>query len=131
LLNKGSADAIADKHITQMQQAWSEIRPKIQASMNQAKKRDHSSKMILSQIKSKYSGIFYNYLWGELKIELLDSGDFEYTLGEISTVATAYTKPDTMRVEFPVMGGGKIVTYKIKDGEVKELDFFGEIFNKL
>jgi hypothetical protein len=36
-----------------------------------------------------------------------------------------------MRVEFPVMGGGKVVTYKIKDGEVKELDFFGERFNKL
>jgi CubicO group peptidase (beta-lactamase class C family) len=131
LLNKGSADAIADKHITQMKQSWSEIKLKIQASINKAGKRDHARTMILSQMKSKYSGIFHNSLWGELKIELLDSGDFEYTLGEINAVATAHTKPDTMRIEFPVVGGGKVVTYKIQDGEVKELEVFGERFNKL
>jgi hypothetical protein len=36
-----------------------------------------------------------------------------------------------MRIEFPVVGGGKVVTYKIQDGEVKELEVFGERFNKL
>jgi CubicO group peptidase (beta-lactamase class C family) len=131
LLNKGSADDISDMHILQMKEAWSEIKPKLQMSIDNSAKRDLARTMILSHTRSKYAGIFHNSLWGDLKVELLDSGRFEFTLGEIHAVATAYTKPDTMRVEFPVMGGGKVVTYKIKDGEVKELDFFGERFNKL
>ena len=109
LLNQGSADDISDMHILQMKEAWGEIKPKFQMSIDNSAKRDLARTMILSQSKSKYAGIFHNSLWGDLKVELLDSGSFEFT----------------------VMGGGKVVTYKIKDGEVKELDFFGEKFNKL
>ncbi|MFT4994023.1 MAG: hypothetical protein ACI965_001045 [Paraglaciecola sp.] len=51
LLNKGSADAIADKHITQMKQAWSEIKPKLQASIDNTARRDRARTMIFSQTR--------------------------------------------------------------------------------
>jgi CubicO group peptidase (beta-lactamase class C family) len=131
LLNKGNADDIADMHIIKMKEAWGKIQPEIQASIDNTIRRSRARTMVLSQANIEYAGVFHNPSWGNLKVEFLDSGTFEFTLGEVDAIATAYTKPDTMRIEFPVMGGGKVVTYKIEEGKVKELEIFGERFNKL
>jgi CubicO group peptidase (beta-lactamase class C family) len=132
LLDDGDADIKADHHILAMQSIAAEMKGNIKKWNDIKTKKESSRVMELSLDKQKYVGNFHHSLWGDLTVTMLRSGDFEINLGEISTVATAYTKLDTMRVEFSEMNqGGKVLTYKIKDGEVKGLSLFGENFNKV
>ena len=131
LLHKGNADDKADAHIKKMKKYWTKLKTDIQKSKDYKEKIKRERTMALSLERSKYVGVFHNDLWGNMEVELSCSNEFEFTLGELSAVATAYTKPNTMRVEFPAIGGGKIVTYKTEDGKVTELEVFGEKFNKL
>jgi CubicO group peptidase (beta-lactamase class C family) len=130
LLKKGNADEKADMHIKEMQKAWGEMEPKLQASMERAKKRDAERVMMLSQNKANYIGVFHNELWGELKVELLDLNKFKFTLGQLSSIAAAYTKPDSMRIEFSGMTGGKVATYDVIKDKVQGIKFMGEYFSK-
>ncbi|MDP2561512.1 serine hydrolase [Psychrobium sp. 1_MG-2023] len=132
LLDDGDANKKAEKHILSMRVRASEVKTNIKKWNDVSAKKASSRVMQLSLDKQKYVGVFHHPLWGQLNIKLLKSGNFEVRLGEISTIATAFTKLDTMRVEFSAMNeGGKVLTYKIKDGEVKELSLFGEKFNKV
>lgn len=130
LLDKGDADKKADRYIKEMQHSWAELKPKLQASREATEKRIAERVMVLSETKSKYAGVFHNVLWGDLTVELLGGNEFKFTLGELVTVATAYRKPDTMRIEFPAMGGGKVVTFDITNGKVQGLKLLGEYFSK-
>ena len=122
----------AENHILGMQSLAVEVKEKFKTWNKIKAKKASSRAMELSLDKQKYAGVFHHPLWGKLNIKLLKTGVFEVRLGEVSTVATAFTKLDTMRVEFSAMGeGGKVLTYKIKDGEVKGLSLFGENFNKV
>ena len=130
LLKDGDADQKADQHIKDIRQSWADLKPRIQASVVQAAKRDSERVMVLTETKSKYTGVYYSPLWGDLTVELLASDKFKFTLGGLTAVATAYTKPDTMRIQFPVMGGGKVVGYDIAKGEIEGLNLMGEYFSK-
>jgi CubicO group peptidase (beta-lactamase class C family) len=132
LLDDGDANQKATDHILAMKINATKLKRKI-SEWNKRKAQKVSSRVMeLSLDKHKYVGVFHHPLWGKLNIKQLKSGVFEVRLGEVSTVATAFTKLDTMRVEFSAMGeGGKVLTYKIKDGEVKGLSIFGENFNKV
>ncbi|AZQ83757.1 class C beta-lactamase-related serine hydrolase [Colwellia sp. Arc7-635] len=130
LLNQGDADEIADTRITQMQKESTELKTRIQKSNQRTAKINASRVMMLSEAKSKYQGLFHNSLWGDLLIELLPTGEFNFTLGELSTVASAYTEQDAMRVEFPSTRSGKVVTFDIVNNETQGLKLFGEYFNK-
>jgi hypothetical protein len=132
LLDDGDANKKAEKHILAMRIKATEVKANITKWNDLKVKKASSRVMELSLDKQKYVGVFHHPLWGRLTIKLLNSGGFEVRLGEVSAVATAYTKLDTMRVEFSAMNeGGKVLTYKIKDGEVKGLSLFGENFNKV
>lgn len=132
LLDDGDANKKAEKHILAMRMRASEVKANIKKWNDIKAKKASSRVMQLSLDKQKYVGVFHHPLWGQLNIKLLKSGVFEVRLGEVSTIATAYTKLDTMRVEFSEMNeGGKVLTYKLKDGEVKGLSLFGENFNKV
>ena len=132
LLNKGDPNKKAKKHLLAMQSITAELKEKTSKRNKNKVQKASSRVMELSLDQQKYVGVFHHHLWGELNIKLLKSGAFEVRLGEISAVATAFTKLDTMRVEFAAMNeGGKVLRYKIKDGEVKGLSLFGESFSKL
>jgi CubicO group peptidase (beta-lactamase class C family) len=132
LLNKGDANKKAENHILGMQSLAVDVKEKFKTWNKVKEKKASSRAMELSLDKQKYAGVFHHPLWGKLNIKLLNTGVFEVRLGEVSTIATAFTKLDTLRVEFSAMGeGGKVLTYKIKDGEVKGLSLFGENFNKV
>ncbi|WP_044556015.1 hypothetical protein [Shewanella piezotolerans] len=132
LLDDGDANKKAEKHILAMRMRASEVKANIKKWNDIKAKKASSRVMQLSLDKQKYVGVFHHPLWGQLNIKLLKSGVFEVRLGEVSTIATAYTKLDTMRVEFSEMNeGGKVLTYKLKNGEVKGLSLFGENFNKV
>jgi CubicO group peptidase (beta-lactamase class C family) len=132
LLDDGDANKKAEKHILAMQIRATEVKENIKKWNDIKVKKASSRVMELSLDKQKYVGVFHHPLWGQLTIKLLKSGVFEVRLGEVSAIATAFTKLDTMRVEFSAMNeGGKVLAYKIKGGEVKGLSLFGEDFNKV
>ena len=130
LLNKGNAEDKVDLHITEMRNTWAKVESNNKKPLAKNKQENAERVMVLSETKSKYTGTFTNNLWGDLTVELLDSNEFKFTLGELVAVATAYTKTDTMRIEFPVMGGGNVVTFDIADGKIQGLKLLGEYFNK-
>lgn len=132
LLKKGDAHKKAEHHILAMQSIAAKVKENISVWNGIKAQKASSRVMELSLDKQKYVGVFYHPLWGELNIKLLKSGAFEVRLGEVSAVATAFTKLDTVRVEFTVMNeGGKVLRYKIKNGEVRGLSLFGENFTKV
>lgn len=130
LLEKGNAEEKADMHIREMKNAWAKIKTNIKISKEKTKKKNEERVMVLSENKPQYTGMFHNALWGDLTVELLGSNEYKFTLGELTTVATPYTAPDTMRIEFPVMGGGKVVIFDITNGKIQGLKLFGEYFSK-
>lgn len=132
LLDDGDANQKADTHILAMRKRASEVKENIKKWNDIKVKKASSRVMQLSLDKQKYVGVFHHPLWGNLTVSLLESGNFEIKLGELPAVATAFTRIDTMRIEFPAMNaGGKVVSYTIQDGEVKGLSLFGENFNKV
>jgi CubicO group peptidase (beta-lactamase class C family) len=132
LLNDGDASKKADNHILAMRSIASKMKVDIKKWDDIKIKKASSRVMELSLQQQKYAGLYHNPLWGDLTVTMLESGDFEIKLGEVAAVATAFTRLDTMRIEFTAMGeGGKVVSYKIKDDEVKGLSLFGKIFSKI
>ncbi|PCI62498.1 MAG: hypothetical protein COB35_03600 [Gammaproteobacteria bacterium] len=134
LLDKGDANSKVKKHIKAMKKSWAKVRKDIKKLRKTVAKRNASRTMELSQDKVEYTGEYFNSSWGKAIVELDKNNQFKFTLGQLSTIATAYTIKDTMRVEFSAMGRGMVVAYKISDGRVKSFEIFGEIsaeFEKL
>jgi len=132
LLDDGDANKKAEHHILAMQSIASNVKGNIKKWNDIKTKKASSRIMALSLEKQKYVGLYHHPLWGNLTVTMLNSGNFEIKLGEVAAVATAFTRSDTMRIEFAAMGGGgKVVRYTIKDGEVSALSLFGANFNKV
>ena len=131
LLNKGDANKKADDHIIAMQKMWAELKPKFKMWDDIGAKRAASRVMELSLDKQKYAGVYHNELLGDIVIELVNLGKFKFSLGEQKAVATAFRKPDTMRIEFVAMSsGGKVVAYDITEGKIQGLNLMGQYFKK-
>ncbi len=129
LLNKGNPEDVATKHTDDMKKTWARMQVKLQKWMDSDAKRDRERTMVLSQEKNKYAGVFHNPIWGDLNVELLSFNNFKFTLGKQAAIATAYTKPDTMRIQFPARGG-VVATYEIDNGEVVSVKLYEERFTK-
>ena len=125
LLNKHDTETLANKHIQEMKEFWLLVQEDIRATALSHKNRNDSRTMQLSQDKLKYTGVYNNRLWGDLTIELLSSDDFKVSFGAQQTIATAAKKSDELRVQFPAMGGGKIISFEIKEGNVNGLKIYG------
>jgi len=131
LLNKGDANKKADGHILAMQKSWPEIKAKFKLWRERDEKIAAARVMELSLEKQTYAGIYHNDLWGTLEVELDNSGQFKFSLGEQKSTATAFRKPDTMRVEFVAMNaGGKVASYDIANKQVQGINFMGSYFKK-
>lgn len=132
LLNKGDANKKADDHIIAMQEMWPKLKAKIKMWDDIAEKKAASRVMELSLNKQEYAGVYHNKLLGDIVIELVNLDKFKFSLGEQKAVATAFRKPDTMRVEFVAMNsGGKVAAYDINEGEIQGLNLMGQYFKKL
>jgi CubicO group peptidase (beta-lactamase class C family) len=84
----------------------------------------------LSKPKVDYVGIYKHPLLGKIKIELDDKGAFHYSWGQLKSIAQAFTKQDTMRVEL-IMFSGYPVQFQFTDNKVSSLIFDGNTFEKL
>ena len=127
--DKQSTDDIVNYHIAEMKKAWPKFKQNVQESNKENHIRDAKRTMQLTLEKPAYTGVFQSKTWGELTVELLPSNSFKFTLGGLTTQATAFTEPDTMRIQFPVMSGN-VVEFKIADGIVEGFTVLGEYFVK-
>jgi hypothetical protein len=107
-----------------MKDRWLEIQADIKETNETHEKRNASRTMVLTREKSEYAGVFYNPLWGNLEVELLENNDLKFSLGELNAVATAAKRKDELRIQFPI-GSGKIVAYKIVEDKVVSIDIYG------
>ena len=121
LLGKGDVNKITDSRIKAMKKRWLEIQADIKETNETHEKRNASRTMLLTRAKSEYAGVFYNPLWGNLEVELLENNEFKFSLGELKAVATAAKRKDELRIQFPI-GSGKLAAYTIVEGKVSEID---------
>jgi CubicO group peptidase (beta-lactamase class C family) len=124
LLGTGDVNKITDSRIKAMKDRWLEIQADIKETNETHEKRNASRTMVLTREKSEYAGVFYNPLWGNLEVELLENNDLKFSLGELNAVATAAKRKDELRIQFPI-GSGKIVAYKIVEDKVVSIDIYG------
>lgn len=124
LLGKEDVSNITDFRIKAMKDSWLEIQADIKEANETHAKRNASRTMVLTQEKSEYAGVFYNPLWGNLEVELLENNDLKFSLGELNAVATAAKRKDELRIQFPI-GSGKIAAYKIVENKVVSIDIYG------
>ncbi len=124
LLGKGDVNEITDSRIKAMKVRWDKIQADIKGTNETHEKRNASRTMVLTQEKSKYTGVFHNPLWGDLKVNLIENNGLRFTLGELIAVATAAKRKDEVRIQFPI-GGGKLAAYKIVEGKVDAIEVYG------
>lgn len=81
----------------------------------------------LTSPPAEYAGKYVNELFGTMQIT--DRGsDLAVKMGNISVLATAFTQPDTIRVEM-VPGMGEVIKFnKRPDGRVGSLTYAGSAF---
>ncbi len=124
LLDMGDVNKITDARIKAMKDRWREIKTDIKATNETHEKRNASRTMALTREKSEYTGVFYNPLWGNLEVELLENNDLKFSLGELNAVATAAKQKDELRIQFPI-GSGRFAAYKIVEDKIVSIDIYG------
>lgn len=82
----------------------------------------------LSLDKKSYCGTFFNPFVGTMKIEQ-SSNDLILKMGDISTIASAFTKENTIRVQFG--NNGSVLSFKIDNNQVVSLIFEDDVFEKI
>ena len=83
----------------------------------------------LSLEKHSYTGSYKHPLLGEVLITKDDNNSLNVTWGHLSTTATAYTKPDTMRVEL-IPNNGEIIQFSVNNQQVTGLTYDNVVFVK-
>ncbi|MDM7921011.1 MAG: serine hydrolase [Pyrinomonadaceae bacterium] len=84
----------------------------------------------LTKPVSEYTGRFENKLFGTVVVESNGTG-FTVKLGTMRSVATNFTRPDTIRVEL-IPGRGEVIQFtKGKDGTITALTYAGNDFERV
>ena len=85
----------------------------------------------LSKPFSDYAGKYTNDLLGSLEIIAQEKG-LALRWGKISTVATPFTQPDTIRVVMMPGGNGEVIGFaKDADGRIVALNYGGATFTRM
>lgn len=109
-------------------QALRERVDRVQKGMN-----DHYEEIMAREWKLKkpnpdYAGTYENKYIGTVVVQ--EAGDeLKVELGPLNAIATAYTKPNTIRVDFGY--GGNVIKFVMKRGKVTGLEAEGEFFDKI
>lgn len=82
----------------------------------------------LELTKGAYAGTYFNKYVGTVEI-LEGSDELHVTMGSMKAVATPFTEPNSIRVEFA--GNGNAMQFEVKDGRVTTLNFEGDIFERV
>lgn len=126
LLNKPEAIAEAQAMATAVQKNVAQLPGHIkkrQAKMAQRKWQ-------LSLAKSAYQGIYQHPEFGQVNINHNDLDQLVVSWGQTHAIATAFTKPETMRVEL-IPNSGEIIAFQLADKKVIGFTYNKAKFDKL
>ena len=104
-----------------------EVRKRFEASRSERAVRQWA----LGRPRADYAGVYEDPIWGTVVIEEQD-GDLEVRAGNLHCIATAFEKPETMRVEL-IPGQGYIVRFfpeNIDEGPVREVEIDGVFYKR-
>jgi CubicO group peptidase (beta-lactamase class C family) len=86
-------------------------------------------KWMLSRPREAYAGTYASDLWGTVEITA-ENGELVVRAGRLQCVATAFEKPETMRVEL-VPGTGQVAAFAPEDGAVETLSIGGDVYARV
>jgi CubicO group peptidase (beta-lactamase class C family) len=78
--------------------------------------------------KSAYQGTYTNRHVGTMVIAER-SDELHISMGPMKAIATPYTKDNSIRVEFA--GSGSVLLFDVKDGKVINMNYDGDIFERI
>lgn len=76
----------------------------------------------LSRPRAAYAGTYSNELLGEITVALNDTQEMVFHWGRLTATATAYEKPDHVRIEL-VPNSGDVVAFEVDGESIKSLSF--------
>jgi CubicO group peptidase (beta-lactamase class C family) len=86
---------------------------------------------LLTKPFTDYAGQYRNDLMGTIEIIARDKA-LAVRMGNVNTLATPYTQPDTVRLVMLPGGNGEVITFmKDADGKIGSFNFNGIIFTKV
>jgi hypothetical protein len=59
----------------------------------------------------------------------MQDDELQVSIGQLKAVATAFTKANTMRID--LTGSGTVLSFKLEEGKVVQLDTNGDTFEKI
>ncbi len=86
---------------------------------------------LLTKTFTDYAGKYTNDLWGIIEIVVKEKA-LGVRMGNMNTVATPYTQPDTIRVVMMPGGNGEVIGFiKDAEGKIASLNYGGATFTKV
>ncbi len=125
LLESGDLDA----RLTGLNDSLVQLTNKLDERMAAVAERMNARQWDLSMEKPAYTGIYKNPLYGEIKVERDNADRLFMEWGNLRSIATPGSKPETVRVEW-TKGSGSNVKFLIEDGRVAALRTKRETFSK-
>ena len=102
-----------------------EIRTRIEAGMAQRAQRPWT----LSKERSAYAGRYTSAMLGTMEVRA-DGSTLQVSIGNLHCTATAYTEPETIRVEL-IPGRGEVIGFRMTDGRASGLRYNNMDFNRI
>ena len=125
LLNKPEAIVEAQAMSTALQKKLSQLPAQIKKRQENMSQR----KWQLSLAKSAYQGSYQHPEFGQININHNDQDQLVVSWGQTHSVATAFTKPETMRVEL-IPNSGEIIAFQLEDKKVTGFTYNKAKFDK-
>lgn len=126
LLNKPDAVKAGHNDLIGLQKKVDGLKPQLVKE----KEKIASRSWQLSIDKSHYVGTFHHAKYGNIAVRQNKQGQLIVEWGIMHAIATAFTKPDTIRVEL-IPNRGQVVKFDVANNKVTGLTFRGQHFNRL
>ncbi|PKI17704.1 serine hydrolase domain-containing protein [Colwellia sp. 12G3] len=102
---------------------------KLPAGLAKHKAKLASREWLLSNDKQDYSGKYAHPTLGNIEVRLDRDENFTLTWGQLKTLATAFTKPNSIRTDF-IMFNGRPLQFNQVDNNIASLSYEGNTFTK-
>ena len=125
LLNKPEAIAQAQAMATAVQKKAAQLPSRLKKQQEKMAKRQWQ----LSLAKTEYSGSYLHPEYGQVNIKHNEKGQLLVSWGYTHAIATAFTKPETIRVEL-IQSRGQIISFQLENQKVTGFTFNKAEFTK-
>jgi len=102
---------------------------KLPAHLKQLQEKMALRQWQLSLAKSEYQGSYQHPEYGQVDINHNEHDQLIVSWGQTHAIATAFTKPETMRVEL-IPNNGEVIAFQLEDGKVTGFTYKKAKFDK-